>query len=270
MSRRWNRALRLQIGPQALTATLESGWPKPRRVAEASTAATEDLGPGEARDLDAARLDALLQEIQVVATLRGARLDVELADRWVHYDVAAGDFGSQSDADLQTIATACAAELLGDAALGFEVRWSLQAGERHLLIAAVPRPLIDTLVAAADVHGLRLASIQPAFACRWNAALSRLDATGAVIATTSAGHAMVTCVIDGAVRAISVGPWHDAAQGAAGADPTPFLEERATRLLAELGVDDGSRPHYLLGWPDDAVVALSSRWAPLVGPAPAP
>jgi hypothetical protein len=227
----------------------------------------------DAPGLDA-MLDTVLQELELSAPLRGAHLSVEIADPLIHFDVAEGDFGTQSDRQLQAIAVACAAELLGDAAGEHEVRWSLQAGARQLLIAAVPRPLIEMLDAAARSRGLRLESVQPGFARRWNAFARTLNAETAVFAATSGRHAVVACVVDRAMRALSIGPWQDehgriAAEGPASRDAaaghapgTSLLDARAARLLASLGIAAGADAQYLLVADDPAAAsAAPAQWS---------
>src|SRR5262249_5222279 len=115
-------------------------------------------------------------------------------DPLVQFDIAEGDFGALGDRQLQSIAFACMGELLGNAVTDHEVRWSLQAGARHLVIAALPRAWIAALAAAANLRGVHLASVQPAFARRWNTYARSLVTPTAVFASTSGAHAVVSCV----------------------------------------------------------------------------
>ncbi len=270
----------LQVGPDGIVATLETGWPRRRSVVASSlrTAKSGAASSGEPSSsvLDADALQEVLEEIEATLPLRGARLVVEVADPLVHFDVAEGDFGALADGQLQSIAAACTGELLGDAAADHEVRWSLQAGERHLVIAAVPRALIATLAATADLRGLRLDSVQPVFARRWNAFARDVDAPTAVFASTSGSHAVVSCVVDRALCAVSTGPWRDggdalpdAPTGAASAGALALLDERAARLLAGQGIETTEAPVYLLVSADAAAGAASSRWT-VVAPSGVP
>ena len=218
-------------------------------------------------------VDAVLQEHEQSASLRGTGLMVEVDDPLVHFDVAEGDFGTQSDRQLQVIAVACVAELLGDAASEHEVRWSLQASARQLLIAAVPRTLMATLEAAAGVRGMRLLSVQPSLARRWNSFAPTLKAERAVFATTSGRHAVVACVVDQSIRAVSVGPWRDDDDAAAGTTAAQAalaaarLDARAARLLASLGIADGAEPEHLLITDDPAMAgAAPPPWSVVAPP----
>ena len=267
----------LQIGPDGVVATLETGWPRRRRVSASSVSAgkppLEPSGEGTAAALDADALQAVFDEIELVLPLRGTRLVVEVADPLIHFDVAEGDFGALADRQLQAIAAACMGELLGDAAADHEVRWSMQAGERHLVIAALPRALIAALAAAADLRGLRLASVQPGFARRWNAFARGLDAPTAVFASTSGPHAVVSCVVERALCAVSSGPWRDSGETAPGRSPRAtataalsLLDERAARLLAGIGIETTIAPAYLLVSADAAAGAAPSRWTVVAPP----
>ena len=271
MSLPWNSSLLLQIGPEGMVATLATGWPRPRRIS-ASSAPAERVPPAPSGANDSAILDsdalqAVLDEIELASPLRGARLDVEVADPLVQFDVAQGDFAALGDRQLQSIALACMGELLGSAVADHEVRWSLQAGERHLVIAALPRALIAALAAAANLRGVRLASVQPAFARRWNTYARGLVTPTAVFASTSGAHAVVSCVVERALCAVSTGPWQDsdnptpdASAGATPAGALTMLDERAERLLASLGVEATDALAYMLVGPNVEAGAAPSRW----------
>jgi len=258
----------LHVAPDRIVGRFARAWPSGQRAeasAPVSIAAT-------AAPFDEAPLDAVLQELALAGSLRGACCSVELADPFVHFDVAEGDFAALRDRELQAIATACIGELLGDAADDHEVRWSLQSGQRHLLIAALPRTLIAPVVAATARHGARLAHVQPAFVRQWNAHARTPTAATSVFAALSGGHVVLACIVDGAIRGISVGPWarhpvparQPTAGGARATEPQAesgaLLDERAARLVASLGVDPASVAEFVLVAGDAAAIAASPRW----------
>ena len=280
MSLPWSSSLLLQVGPEGIVAALETGWPRRRRVVASSvSAAKPPLEPSHERSpavVDAEALQSVLDEIELTMPLRGAHLVVEVADPLVHFDVAEGDFGASGDRQLQAIAAACMGELLGDAAADHEVRWSLQAGARHLVIAALPRVLIAALVAAADLRGLRLDSVAPAFARRWNAFARDLGVPTAVFASTSGPHVVVSCVVDRALCAVSTGPWQDGGGATPDGSSHPsaagelaLLDERAARLLSGLGIEPSEACACLLVSADAAAGVTSSRWT-VVAPSGVP
>jgi hypothetical protein len=265
--------VRLHIAPHRISGVLERGWPRSRQVA-ASTQTSDDRVP-PSPELDSERLDAVLQQLELSASVRGARYSAELADVLVHFDIAEGPFAAQTDRELQAIATACIEELLGDEASAFEVRWSLQTGGRHLFIAAVPRAYVTRLAAAAAQRGSRLVSVQPAFCRQWNAFARFLTARVAIFAVTSGAHVVVACVVAGAVCGISVGPWARAeindgsTLGVAGPEPrmptetSLLIERRATRLFASLGIELDSDPQFILVTPNPSALSVSPPWTVL-------
>ena len=108
--------MRLRVASSAVCGRLEQGHGR-KLLAEATHAA----------DAQALAIDTVLSELALVKSLKGLRLDIELADALVHLDVVEGDFDGNSERQLQSVARACVVELLGDAAENHEVRWQLQA-----------------------------------------------------------------------------------------------------------------------------------------------
>ena len=261
MSLPWSSSLLLEVGPDTIVATLVTGWPRRRRIG-ASSAPLQPSGDKAPTALDGDALRAVLDEIELTRPLHGVQLVVEVADPLVHFDVAEGDFGALGDRQLEAIAVACIGELLGGAAADHEVRWSLQAGERHLVIAAVPRALIGALAAAADLRGLRLDSVQPSFSRRWNTFARDLAAPTAVFASTYGPHAVVSCVVGRALCAVSTGPWQDSDDSprAPHGGGLSLLDERAARLLSSLGIETTVEPAYMLVSANAAAGAALSRW----------
>jgi hypothetical protein len=273
--------LRLRVEPRRVSAALRTGWPAHRRFAAAAgSVASTAARPSGADPIDPDLVESVLGELAVEAPLRGARMGVEVDDALVHFDVVEGDFAAQSDRQLQSIAVACVAELLGDAAGGHEVRWSLQAGERHLLIAALPTALVELLAVAAGRHGVVLDSVQPAFARSWNAFVRGRHDAPAVLATTSGWHVLVSCVVDGAVRAVGSGPWRDESSATVGTSaagaPSPRpraavgLDARAARLLASAGIAGDPGATFLVVGNEPGAVPSSPGWTAAAAPELAP
>jgi len=221
-------------------------------------------------------IEATLDELAHGHSLKRARLDVELADALVHLDVASGEFSSESDALLESIARACVVELLGDAAKDHLVRWQLQAGARHLLICAVDQSLLQSLNDVAMRHGLRLRSVQPDFCVQWNRHADALRTGAGVFAVAHGNDAVIAYADRGTVRALSVGPWLDRfdAPGASNAQAMRLLcelglapssragalDQRADRLLASLGARAGTQEAFVLVAPAASAKAVTPRW----------
>lgn len=276
--------MQLRVLPDEVHGTLTQGWRRRARLASASQAvgASESSpapqGPAALAwsAQHAVAVDAVLRELGAAAPLRGARLDVEIDNALVLFDVARGDFAGDSDRQLRTVAVACMSELLGDSALDQEVRCELQAGGRHLMICAMPSDQIGMLADRAASHGLRLRSVQPDFILQWNRHGTALTSGDSVFAVAQGQEAMVSCVSGGAIVEFSRGGWLDQQQ--APDDPPSrsdqlmsdfgleahaaarALDVRVDRLLASVGQVAVGQSAYLLVAPPLADDSVSQRW----------
>ena len=285
MSLPLNRSVRLRVVPHSVCGTLSQGWPRAKVLVSASQLADEPAaaaGAGAAvssadgADAWVAAVEAVLAELGQTRSLAGMPLDVELADSLVHIDAVSGDFAGNSDKQLDSVAAACVAELLGDAAPSHEIRWQLQSGGKHLLIAAISNRHVQALTDIAARHRVRLRSVQPDFCLQWNRHAAALKPGSAVFAVASGSDAVVAHVLNGAITAISTGNWVTSreslaispvhvkrlmcglgleAEATAGA-----LDVRVGRLLASVGQDEGRQSAYVLVAPDMPETALSPRW----------
>lgn len=285
MSLPWSRTLRLRVTPEAAWATLErTGWrmrvlARARHPASAMSATARGVpaaaAPGSTEAL-AANIEAVLAQIGRSAALHGARLVVEWSDSLTHFDVVSGEFAGDSDRQLQAVATACANELLGEAAQAHEIRWQLQSGGRHLLMAAIPREQLGLLDDACKRHGLTLASVQPDFCTQWNRHAKALKRGPAIFTVASEREAVVACVVDGAVATMSNGAWLDRNRSSDGpsvtvkrllsgfgldkSEKTSILDTRVDRLLASIGRDPAKESAYVLVAPEIEEGEVASRW----------
>ncbi len=285
MSLPWSRSLRLRVTPHAAWATLQPGWWGTKALADAvhpanAVSNSRDAMPSSAMAVSiealAANIEAVLAQIGRSAAIRGARLIVEWSDSMTHFDVVSGDFAGDSDRQLQAVASACATELLGEAAQSHEVRWQLQAGGRHLLIAAIPREQLKLLDEACQRHGLTLVSVQPDFCTQWNRHAKALKRGPAVFTVASEREAVIACVVDGAVATMSNGAWLDTNRPSGGPSVTvkrllsgfgletgaksSVLDTRVDRLLASIGRDPAKESAYVLVAPEVEEGMLSPRW----------
>lgn len=258
MSRLWSKSVRLHVGPHAVCGRLEPSW----LGALWSTVTGGGTGEPNVQRADIIELrsdpstdaltravDAVLQRIASTAPVERRRLHVELANALVHLDVVAGDFAGDSDRQLQAVAVACVSELLGDAADQREVRWQLQAGGKHLLIGAIDRDQLGVLLDAAARHGLSMGSVQPDFCLQWNRHAGALRREAAVFAVADGHDAVVACVADGAVAALS--------RGAGG------LDKLVDRLLASIGLEATDAATFVLVNQLASDKPVSPRWTVL-------
>ena len=285
MSRPWSKALRLRLERNSVHAELSRAWPRAAVLAQASHSIATDPKRSQTSN-DAAATDPLVQaianvlaELDQASPVRGARLHVDLADSLVHLDVAEGEFAGVGDRELQAIAAACTAEILGDTANDQDLRWQLQSDDRHLLICAVSRHWTTLLSETAARLGLQLASVQPHFCLQWNLHSRVLQPGGAVFAVTSNDDAVIAYVTEGVISAISSGAWDDEGDASAthlarvdrllsglGLDrgaPVGSLDMRVDRLLSCMGLDHTQPAAFVLVGADVSARALSTRWTVL-------
>jgi hypothetical protein len=276
-----NKRVRLVVRPGAVEASLWRGWL--RRVKVAEHRAEPDGDEPDAGGAAGMLADALAA-LALQSRLAGARLDAEVDDALVHFDVAHGEFAALSARQLRSVAVACVRELLGEAASSHDVRWQLQRDERHLFVCAMPTGLLDAIAAAAAAHRLRVHSIQPTFSVQWNRHAPPRAAGGAVFAASIDANATIACVRKGVITAVSSGPWcadrtledeGDFDHASVPPAPTgPFgrtlLDSRVDQLLASLGLDALAQSPFVLVSAEKPPSALSTRWTTLepagVGP----
>lgn len=263
MSLPWNRSFQLHIGTRSVVGMLHAGWSRDRTLGRS----TRDISVADAADGEgpaaACReaMDAVLSELRSMSGGGGRQLSMFLAGGRLHFDVATGDFRNASERHLQTIADACVNDVLGQQTSPRIVRWQLQPGMQHLLIAAMDARDVEAAVQVAAQHRLRLVSLQPIFCLHWNrSALSRAGGTG-VFAVVDGVHADVGYVRNGAVTAWSSGHC-ERAPGSTGPDGVGrgALDERTDRLLASLGESADAVPAFAVSVRGDSDLAVAPRW----------
>jgi hypothetical protein len=143
------------------------------------------------------------------ADIRGADLQVQVADNLAVLEVVRcepNDVLRSNTRQMQRLAEVSVAEVLGDKASQYEVRWQVQADNEHLFVCALPRALMSGITSAAQAYGLTLTQVQPQFSQVWNASLAQLTqthATQAVFLRASTHEAVLSCVRNGVITQIS-------------------------------------------------------------------
>jgi hypothetical protein len=221
-------------------------------------------------------LDGVFTELATTAPLRGLPLEVELADALVHFDVAPGEFVGHGEQQLAAVAGACMRELLGEGSEGYELRWQLQADERHLMICAVPTALLLDVRVSAARFGLGLSQVQPQFPLRWNRHGKAMRSGLGVFTSGENEHAVIAFVRDGVVEALGTGSCPDELEDPLAPTPrvdrllnnlgmekyaTPTrLDAQVDRMIASIGIDASQMQHFIAVDSSKAGPALSSRW----------
>jgi hypothetical protein len=235
--------VQLHIAPGSVHASLLAGWLRPQVVARSKRLlGLEGEPPPVPEDMHQIgpqltnNIDSVLSELLSTVPGQQPRLSVALDTSWVHLDVVTGTFADASDRHLQSIANACVAEVLGEAATTQVIRCHLQPDRQHLLIAAISQRDLDAVAAVADRHRLKLTSVAPDFCRHWaQYAGSCVEGSG-VFACTSAARAVVAYVLNGSIVALSCGNAQVRAEHGE-SDLASALDARVNRLLARIGQD---------------------------------
>jgi hypothetical protein len=181
------------FGNKTITATINS-----QRIA---------LQPDGSNAAEVVR-EALLSLSQR-ADIRGAQLNVQVADNLAVLEVIRGepnDLIRSNNKQLQRLAEVAIAEVMGDKAANYDVRWHVQADNEHLFVCALPKVLLAGINSAAQAYGVTLAHVQPQFSQVWNASLAQLSQTRAqqaVFLRASENEAVLGCVRNGVITQVS-------------------------------------------------------------------
>ncbi len=263
-----NKSLHLHVGVASVRGTLRARW-VPRKALASSSQEFDRLMPGQSGALlDATigkpcsmAIDAVLSELKANVSSSKPRLYVILADSCVHFDVVQGDYGAASDRHLQSIATACIGEVLGDGAASQVIRWQLQPDSRHLLISCIDQRDVSLVKQAASTQGLQVHSLQPDFCVQWNQFARTLPPSRCVFATVNEGYAIVAYAQNGTIMALSCGP---SFSGHGAPDEEKHtghaVDERTDRLLASLGQEASDISTFVLVTSTPEGVPNVSRW----------
>lgn len=256
----WNKSIELYVGAHQVCGTLHPAWyrhdvlARAGHLVEQSFMTTDDAAPLGA-------IDAVLSDLRASAPSGAVDLNVVMSDKHIHYDVVAGNYRHASERQLDSIASACVAELLADLAVGQLVRWQLQPDQRHLLICSIALQYIEAIAEASLRQGLSLASLQPEFCAQWNRHAIAAHSGTTVFATANCAQVTVACVEGDAITAVSGGLFHgNEACPEENLCATSGLDSRVNRLVASIGVDIRTVSTFTLVVRDITVHRLDPRW----------
>lgn len=206
-------------------------------------------------------MDTALSELSDPCASQKPKLCVVLADASVHFDIVRGDFQSASDRQLQSIATACITEVLGEAATNQVVRWQLQPDSQHLLISSIDQEAVSMVAQAVSLHGLQVHSLQPNFCRQWNQYAKSIPASRLIFATLTEGYAIVAYAHQGTIMALSCGLCFNS-QGGPDEDEyaSQAVDVRVDRLLASLGQVPSDVSTFVLVTSAQQSTVNASRW----------
>lgn len=212
------------------------------------------------------------------ADIRGAQLNVQVADNLAVLEVIRGepsDLIRSNNKQLQRLAEVAIAEVMGDKAANYDVRWHVQADNEHLFVCALPKVLLAGINSAAQAYGVTLARVEPQFSLVWNASLAQLSQTRAqqaVFLRASENEAVLGCVRNGVItqvsQALSMRNETDTPDGIAEAadnisqhvSTMARLDAMVDRLLTALGEDPSQTWRFFASSQGLSRADFSPRW----------
>ncbi len=212
------------------------------------------------------------------ADIRGAQLNVQVADNLAVLEVIRGepnDLIRSNHKQLQRLAEVAIAEVMGDKAANYDVRWHVQADNEHLFVCALPKVLLAGINSAAQAYGVTLARVEPQFSQVWNASLAQLSQTRAqqaVFLRASENEAVLGCVRNGVItqvsQALSMRNDADTPNGIAEAadnisqhvNTMARLDAMVDRLLTALGEDPSQTWRFFASSQGLSRADFSPRW----------
>jgi hypothetical protein len=146
-----------------------------------------------------AELDALTAS---GTTLRGARLDVVVADPWLIYDMVEVDLRDLPDRAAGATVSALLADLAGVEPGSLVSRWQLIARPALQLACAIPADAVASLHQLVRRHRLRWGHVQGEFVSAFNSHRSELDGVTTALAVMRPHGTQIGVVANGVLAAL--------------------------------------------------------------------
>jgi hypothetical protein len=212
---------------------------------------------------DVARFDSLIAcvgalgtELDALAasgtTIRGARLDVAVADQWLIYDIVEIDLRDLSDRDAESAVAALLADTAGVEPACLAARWQTIAEPALQLACAMPADAVAALGQLVRRHGLRWGRVQGEFIEAFNSHRDELDGVTAALAVIRPHGAQIGVVASGALAALHY------------EEGSPVLDRLAAiceNLVRRAGHEIDNSMRYLA---DSTQVELCAPWSGLL------
>lgn len=175
----WNKAARLIIDSDQVAA---SSSVRGKPIQEVISIIKEIPGTPVRYENIATAVSAALTDLSNTVTHPFYKVDVQIADSFVFYDVLAIDARIISALELRRVAGLGLADTLGLDPADLMIRCAIQKGGMSVVICGIPIALLNAIERAIQQVGYRLNRIEPAFAefVNWHA--SRLILPNAMIA----------------------------------------------------------------------------------------
>jgi hypothetical protein len=149
--------------------------------------------------------DALTQLSSRAGQPRGrfCRLNVEVADVLVHYDVLMVDARRMRPVELEHLAAVGLADTLGLDSSSLVVRCSVQLDGLSAVVCGMPLVLVNVIKQASDDSGWRLNRLEPGFAAFWNRYCAHGKNNNALLARLRGSALMLGWLQDGKWQALA-------------------------------------------------------------------
>jgi hypothetical protein len=187
---------------------------------------------------------------------RLGKLNVEVADALVHYDVLMVDARRLGPADLEHLAAVGLADTLGLDPSSLVMRCSVQLDGLSAVVCGMPVALVNVVKRASDDTGCRLRRLEPAFVVFWNRYCKHGKNPNALLARLRGSALMLGWVRDGKWQALAAEPLakHDWAA----------LRDSCDAFCRRIGVPDhGKLPIFFDADLGEIPAEACSRWQQL-------
>jgi hypothetical protein len=134
---------------------------------------------------------------------RLCRLNVEVADALVHYDVLTVDARRVRPVDLEHLAAVGLADTLGLDCNSLVMRCSVQPDGLSAVVCGMPLVLVNAIKQATDDSGWRLNRLEPGFAAFWNRYCAHGKNNNALLARLRGSALMLGWLQDGKWQALA-------------------------------------------------------------------
>jgi hypothetical protein len=251
--RLWNKPLQIVVEPHQVTASMLTAGPQ--RDVIVVLVAKPEAAPGAYDGIGKAIRDILpqLRNRPERAVYGASRLNVEVADTLVHYDVLNIDARRLPPAELDRLAALGMADTLGIDSSSLVMRCSVQLDGLSAVVCGMPAALTDAIRLACDDTGCRLNRLEPGFAAFWNGYFVRNKNYSALLARLRGSALTLGWLRDGKWQALAAERLSENCWAA--------LSDSCEAFCCRLCVPDyAGLPIYFDADIDDIPTAARSRW----------
>ncbi|WP_211462935.1 hypothetical protein [Collimonas silvisoli] len=256
MLRLWNKPVQMMIEPHQVTALMPEAGPPQNEIVVPVARPEGGLGGLGAYDGIGKTLRDILPQLNSGAgrsAYGSCKLNVEVADTLVHYDVLKVDARRLPPVELNRLAALGLADTLGLDASSLLMRCSVQLDGLSAVVCGMPSALVDAIRLASDDAGCRLNRLEPGFAAFWNGCFAHNKSNNALLARLRGSALMLGWLHDG--------KWQALAAERLSRKDWATLNECCEAFCRRLCVPDhASLPIYFDADIDDMPSAARSRW----------